>query len=115
MSKLQDRVVEILKTHPKTKSYTILTEVPLKDLCGQKKGRQRVDILIKQLRLVIEVDGPHHKRPIRYGGSDKGKVLERYMRQRLLDIEKDRKLLEAGFTVWRVSSIDELVSKLDQL
>jgi very-short-patch-repair endonuclease len=60
-----------------------------------KRGRKQIDLMDKDLKIIIELDGPQHFRPI-HGEDTFKKVVEK-------DLELERYCVGNGFTLIRVS------------
>lgn len=86
----------MLKKRPWSK-FTIKEEVRVYDLNPNfKNKRLRIDWVIYELGICIEIQGPHHHKPLRYGGSQ-GEAESRFLKFCANDDVKLKAIEQAGF------------------
>jgi hypothetical protein len=107
--------------------YRIYTEYPFSKICGVKRkdlGIPRelfADIYILDIRLIIEVMGEQHYKPIKFGGGEEDAV-KRFISQRRNDqtkrelIEKfDLKMLEVSHKSAYLFTSQNLLKVVDEM
>ena len=94
-SKRHKLVGTILKSSPYFSHMRIKEEVPVSKLVPDfPDNRKRVDWYIKDLRLVIEVHGEQHYKPVAFGGRD---AKQEFIKQIHRDIEKQAAIENANY------------------
>lgn len=102
MSKLNDLVGETLEKGL-FKHYTIVPEYCLSRINpAWKSDKEKLDWVVKELKIAIEVDGEHHYKPTTYGGISKDLASNNLIYQKKRDNFKDHFCKEAGWTLIRI-------------
>ncbi|MCK4500573.1 hypothetical protein KAU11_08745 [Candidatus Babeliales bacterium] len=83
--------------------------VDLLDVTRGEAGRWKADWVIKNLGIVIEVQGKQHKVPVAFGGNPM-KAVQRFERQRSIDRDKEAICVHIDWTFVTIDS-DELMNQ----
>lgn len=97
------------------KHMTILQEYSVKKINPDyKNGREKIDWVIVDLKVAIEVHGQQHYVPATFGGISKGEAGTNFRKQVLRDEKKKTAVLEAGWIYLAISyeEIDNLTSDI---
>ena len=106
MSQLEDRVVFLIRKL--LREIPIQREVPVNKLFPKfRSGRERYDIVLPSMDIIVECHGAQHREIVRFGGQDAFKAYETLVKQRSRDRRKEEIALEND---WRYAVIwyDEL-------
>ena len=88
MSKFQDRVVELLRVS--LNGMLIKTEVPVDKLFSEyPSGRDRYDIVVPYLKLIVECHGRQHDELVSFGKQDSMDLVGNFHSQKYRDSRKE--------------------------
>ena len=88
-------------------------EVFLDENDYRRSGRLHCDWFIKDLGVVIEVQGAQHYRPVAFDG-DKEKAIDRFKRQRAIDGLKRRICESINLTLVEINAEEAMKMALDE-
>lgn len=100
-SKGHQRVEELLH---ETSSFRVVNELPLSEV-ADTTTRGWFDIALPDLKIIIEIDGAHHRKITTYGGEPEAAEL-RFEAQKNNDRRKDRLATDAGWLVVRFTDTE---------
>lgn len=118
-SKIEEKVFDALQAADFLGGFSIEHQKSWTDLFNTK-SLNAVDYFLKELEIIVEVQGEQHYKPTSFGETDSTKILESFKKQR----KRDRKLqnlcedfnyslIEVPYQLIRSSSIEELADWLD--
>lgn len=103
-SKRHKLVGEILRNSPYFQTYIHYQEYPVERVSSDwDSGREHFDWVVPTLKLVIEVHGEQHYKPVRFGGISAEEATEAFKEQRIRDADKRNAALSAGWTYVAIS------------
>ena len=115
-SKLHRMVGELLIEHTLFSGYEIRQEYRVSKVNPEfKSNREKFDWVVLGLKVVIEVMGQQHYRPVCFGGIDMVEAKSRFKKQQLRDEDKKQAALEAGWTYIVVRYDEKCLTKEELL
>lgn len=104
VSSFHKKVGEILQNCKPWKGHKIFQEYPVKDINSTfKSGREKFDWYLPDLRLVIEVMGQQHDKPVQFGGKSEVQAKFDLIKRRSVDQSKMQAAIDVGcfyIAVW---------------
>lgn len=95
------RLIGDILSHSIFRRMTVLQEYPITNLIkGYANHRHRVDWYIRDLNLIIEIQGEQHESPVYWGeGEEEGEATRRFKKQVISDVDRLLALRAAGYMV----------------
>lgn len=108
-SKLHRRILELLSSEDSMfKNYNIRQEVSVKDINPTfSTRREKIDIIINDLRVCIEVHGRQHYTKVCFGGIDGQEAERKFKEQQDRDYKKQKAVEEAGWAYIAIPYTDK--------
>lgn len=98
-SRRHKQVGEILRSSPFFMNYDSYQEWPVQRVNAQyASGREKFDWVVPTLKLVIEVHGEQHERPVTFGDMTPEQAQEAFSLQKIRDRAKENAAVDAGWT-----------------
>ena len=107
-SKQHKLVGEILRTSEFFSQYQSFQEYPVSLVnTNYPHSREHYDWIVKELKLVIEVMGEQHFKPVQFGGITLEEAEEQFHCTKIRDRAKKRAAIEAGWTYITINYSDK--------
>ena len=108
-SKHHKRIGEAIRSHPILKNMRVYQEYPVNKINPNfKDGRCKIDWVILDIKIAIEVHGEQHYGHVRFGGISKEEAERKYREQVIRDEEKKAAVEAAGFAYIAVKYDEDL-------